>query len=118
MLVSAIIPVHNGEPFLGAAIESVLAQGHDEIEIIVVNDGSSDESAAVARAYADRPDSVVRYHRQPMPARQWPATRASHWRVGLSLLSWMPTICGSMESSLPNLLRCRLTQHWRPSSER
>jgi glycosyltransferase involved in cell wall biosynthesis len=60
-LVSVIIPVFNGERFLGAAIDSVLAQAQMPIEIIVVDDGSTDDSAAVAEAYG----APVRCLRQP-----------------------------------------------------
>lgn len=50
-LVSVIIPVFNGEEYLGAAIRSVLAQDHSPIETIVVDDGSTDGSAAVAERF-------------------------------------------------------------------
>ncbi len=50
-LVSIIIPVYNGERYLGAAIESVLAQDYRPIEVIVVDDGSTDGSDAVAKQF-------------------------------------------------------------------
>lgn len=53
-LVSAIIPAHNAERFLAAAIDSVLAQTYEPIECIVVDDGSTDGTPAVARSYGDR----------------------------------------------------------------
>jgi glycosyltransferase involved in cell wall biosynthesis len=59
-LVSCIVPCFNGERFLGEAIESILAQTHRPLEIIVVDDGSTDASAAVIRRYGD----AVRYHRR------------------------------------------------------
>jgi glycosyltransferase involved in cell wall biosynthesis len=49
-LVSAIVPVFNCERFVGAAIDSVLAQTYAPVEVIVVDDGSSDAGAAVAEA--------------------------------------------------------------------
>jgi glycosyltransferase involved in cell wall biosynthesis len=59
-LVSVVIPCHNYGRFLGAAIESVLAQGDESIELIVVDDGSTDDTAEVAARYPD-----VVYVRQP-----------------------------------------------------
>jgi glycosyltransferase involved in cell wall biosynthesis len=53
-MVSCVIPVFNGENFLAEAIESVLAQTHSSLEVIVVDDGSTDGSADVARDFADR----------------------------------------------------------------
>src|SRR5215213_3376671 len=50
-MVSVIIPCHNQARFLADAIESVLAQQYGPVEIIVVNDGSTDDTAAVAARY-------------------------------------------------------------------
>jgi glycosyltransferase involved in cell wall biosynthesis len=50
-LVSAIIPAYNAAKFIHKAIESALAQTHHLLEIIVVDDGSRDETAKVARDY-------------------------------------------------------------------
>jgi glycosyltransferase involved in cell wall biosynthesis len=50
-LVSVIIAIFNGERFLAEAIESVLRQDHRPLEIIVIDDGSTDGSARVARAF-------------------------------------------------------------------
>ena len=50
-LVSVIIPVHNGAHFLRESIPSVLAQDYERIEIIVADDGSTDESAMVAESF-------------------------------------------------------------------
>ncbi len=58
-LVSAIIPAHEGERFLHAAIGSVLAQEYTPLEVIVVDDGSTDGSADVAASFP------VRCLRQP-----------------------------------------------------
>jgi glycosyltransferase involved in cell wall biosynthesis len=60
LLVSVVIPVFNGEAFLREAVESVLAQNYSPLEIIIVDDGSTDGTEAVGRSF---PESV-RYLRQ------------------------------------------------------
>jgi glycosyltransferase involved in cell wall biosynthesis len=52
-LVSVVIPVHNGARFLADAIESVLGQDYEPIELIVVDDGSTDETPSVIDRYPD-----------------------------------------------------------------
>src|SRR3954462_6988719 len=59
-LISIVIPSYNQAHFLREAIESVLAQSYPALEIIVVDDGSRDESATVAMRYPN-----VRCLRQP-----------------------------------------------------
>lgn len=53
-LVSVVIPTYNRSGLLRLAIESVLAQTYPAIEVIVVDDGSSDDTPAVAATFADR----------------------------------------------------------------
>jgi glycosyltransferase involved in cell wall biosynthesis len=52
--VSFVIPNYNHARYLGQAIESALAQTYPHVEVIVVDDGSIDDSRAVAAAYGDR----------------------------------------------------------------
>ena len=59
-LVSVIMPVYNDEGYVATAIESILAQTFTDFELIVVDDGSSDASAAIVRAYANR-DKRIRF---------------------------------------------------------
>lgn len=61
MRVSVLIPCYNAAAYLGEAIDSVLAQGIDLHEIVVVDDGSTDGSADAVQTYRDH----VLYHRQP-----------------------------------------------------
>lgn len=55
-LVSIVIPVYNGSNYMAEAIDSALAQTYENIEIIVVNDGSKDDgkSDATAKSYGDK----------------------------------------------------------------
>ncbi|MCW5889821.1 MAG: glycosyltransferase family 2 protein [bacterium] len=76
--VSVVVPVRDGARHLGAALDSVLAQGDRVGEIVVVDDGSSDDSVAVARSRGP----LVRVIAQPPsgvgPARNRGAAAASH----------------------------------------
>jgi glycosyltransferase involved in cell wall biosynthesis len=59
--ISAVITAYNLAPYLVATIESVLAQQYPDFEVIVVDDGSTDESAAIAERFvADRRVTVIR----------------------------------------------------------
>ena len=62
-ILSIAIPTYNMERWLPAAIESCLWQTHRDIEILVINDGSTDKSGEIADRYA-RLDSRVRHVRQ------------------------------------------------------
>ncbi len=55
-LISIIIPVYNGSNYMAEAIDSALAQTYENIEIIVVNDGSRDDSSTekIALSYGDK----------------------------------------------------------------
>jgi glycosyltransferase involved in cell wall biosynthesis len=68
-LVSCIIPVFNGEAYLHEAIDSVLAQTHPNMEIVVVNDGSTDGTTAVIERYGDRVRSLQQENRGVSVAR-------------------------------------------------
>lgn len=55
-LVSIVIPVYNGSNYMREAIDSALAQTYDNIEILVINDGSNDNGAtdSIAKSYGDK----------------------------------------------------------------
>jgi len=61
-LVSVVIPAYNAAKYLGEAIDSVARQTHDRVEIIVVDDGSTDDTAAVAARYGDALRYVIQPH--------------------------------------------------------
>lgn len=52
-LISVIVPAYNAEPYLGEALRSVLSQTCADLELIVVNDGSTDKTGDVARSFTD-----------------------------------------------------------------
>ncbi|MEM7406393.1 MAG: glycosyltransferase [Pseudomonadota bacterium] len=59
--VSVLIPCHNASAFIEQAVASALEQTHRPLEVIVIDDGSTDDSASKLEAFADR----IRFIRQP-----------------------------------------------------
>ena len=59
MLVSVIVPVYNTQDYLDKCISALLAQTYENIEIILVNDGSTDESLGVCRKYQSQDSRIV-----------------------------------------------------------
>lgn len=51
-LASVVVPVYNGERFLAEALDSCLVQDYEPFEVIVVDDGSTDDTARIAKRYA------------------------------------------------------------------
>lgn len=62
--VSVVIPVYNGEAFVDGAIGSALAQTHENVEVVVVNDGSTDGTADVVEGLAGRDARVRVVHKE------------------------------------------------------
>ena len=58
-LVSVIVPVYNTEKYLEKCLDSILRQTYDNLEIIVINDGSTDNSLSVAENYAAKDNRII-----------------------------------------------------------
>ncbi|HSB70234.1 MAG TPA: glycosyltransferase [Candidatus Methylomirabilis sp.] len=79
-MVSVVIPTHNYAGFVREAIDSVLAQTYRDVEVVVVDDGSTDDTAAVLDAYGAR---IRRIHQEQrgLPAARNAGIRASRGRL-------------------------------------
>ena len=62
--ISIIIPVYNVEAYLADCLDSILAQTFESFEVILVDDGSTDGSPAIAQKYADAHSEQIRYYRK------------------------------------------------------
>ena len=64
LLVSVIVPVYNSEKYIRECLDSLLNQAYSELEIICVNDGSTDDSLSILNHYASV-DSRIRVFTKP-----------------------------------------------------
>ena len=62
-LISVIVPVYNVESYLPRCVDSILAQSHSELEVILVDDGATDSSGAVCDAYAAKDSRITVIHK-------------------------------------------------------
>ena len=56
--ISVIVPAFNVAPYLAASLNSLLAQTYPELEIVVVDDGSSDETGGIIREYSEKYSNI------------------------------------------------------------
>lgn len=62
-LVSIIVPVYNAERFLSRCIESILYQTYTNFELLLVDDGSTDESGRICDEYSLKDARIKVYHK-------------------------------------------------------
>lgn len=60
--VSIIVPIYNSASYLGDCLDSILAQTHDNLEIILINDGSTDASGSICDDYARKDTRIIVIH--------------------------------------------------------
>jgi len=105
-LVSVIMPCYDAAPYLRQAIDSVLDQSWSEMELIVVDDGSTDGSPEITAASAERHGgriTLLRTQRQgPYPARNAGLSRASGEFVAFLDADdyWAPSFLETLRSAL------------------
>lgn len=75
-LVSAIMPAYNSSAYIAEAIRSVLDQDYNNLELIVVDDGSSDDTTALARSFGERVTVIQQSNKGPAAARNRGAQEA------------------------------------------
>lgn len=128
MLVSVVIPTFNRARYLGEAIQSVLLQSYRELQVIVVDDGSTDDTGAVVRTISD---PRVRYIYQEN--RGVAAALNTGWRAARGAVigrldsddAWLPELLAALVPYLegdPSLgvvyARARgMDEHGRPLSQ-
>jgi glycosyltransferase involved in cell wall biosynthesis len=62
-LISIIVPVYNVEPFISECINSILIQSYKNFELILVNDGSTDNSPTICEQYASKDKRIKVIHK-------------------------------------------------------
>lgn len=63
-LVSVVVPVYDVEPYLRECVDSILAQTYENLEVLLVDDGSPDGCGEICDQYADEDDRVVALHKE------------------------------------------------------
>ena len=58
-LVSIIVPVYNAEEYLEECLDSILNQTYSNLEVILINDGSTDKSLNIIESYAEKDSRIV-----------------------------------------------------------
>ena len=57
--VSIVMPVYNGDKYLVESLESILHQTYRNFELIIINDGSTDNSMAIIESYAKTDENII-----------------------------------------------------------
>lgn len=91
VLVSVIIPAHNEAATLGQTLASVLEQSYPRVEILVVDDGSTDGTYEVARRWQERDRRVRVFRNEQRTGKPSAQNLALNFARGSIWWSWMPT---------------------------
>jgi len=93
--ISVIIPVYNVEQYLSQCLESVVSQTLSDIEIVVVDDGSPDESSKIYQSYADKDSRIIIVKKENAGVSKARNTGLMHatgdWVIFIDSDDWMAT---------------------------
>ena len=64
MLISIIVPVYNVEPYLNKCLDSIVNQTYKKLEIILIDDGSTDNSGLICDEYASKDNRIIVVHQK------------------------------------------------------
>ena len=86
-MVSVIVPVYNIEKYISICVESLLMQTYSEIEIILVDDGSTDSSGQICDEFAMR-DSRIMKDRLRQEVQAWNSQQEATSPVWMEMIGW------------------------------
>ena len=66
-LVSIVVPIYNGEAYLEKCIKSIINQTYDNFELILVDDGSTDNTYNLGKMIATKDDRISIFHYERFP---------------------------------------------------
>ena len=93
--ISVVVPIYNVEQFLDACLESIARQRVDDLEVVMVNDGSTDGGPEIAEAWTPQGRPLQARHASPTAASARRATPASSTPRASSSRSSTPTTCST-----------------------
>ena len=110
-LISIVLPIYNGEKYMRKSIDSVLAQTYANWELLIIDDGSTDNTAIIAQEYAAN-DSRIRYYKNPENMRLPKTLNRGFSLAGGDFLTWTsddnyyyPTALETMHNALDSRKR-------------
>lgn len=105
-LLSIIVPVYNVEKYVGACIDSLLTQEYDNIEVILIDDGSTDSSYIICREYANR-DKRIRFFHQENQGLAVTRSKGLDYATG-KLVTFVDSDDAILPNTYPAAIRCLL----------
>ena len=111
-LISVIMPAHNAAATIGAAINGIVAQTHKNWELIIIDDASVDNTAAIVKTY-QQDDKRIRYYRNKKNSKQWAARNRGLSLARGTYIAWQDADDISAPTRLMTQLRLLLAARGR-----